>query len=128
MLLAASEGRHWRYEVCEHSDGYLVQMRDLATGDLDEEFSTIFRTMPVAFAYAEMSAAFERFAAAEMEPLDGEAVEDEQIEIEIELEAKERSFTDLSDRLRDSGINGVAVRAWERRTRQRQPAAPRVLH
>ena len=128
MLLAASEGRHWRYEVCEHSDGYLVQMRDLLTGDLDEEFSTIFRTMPVAFAYAEMSAAFERFAAAEMEPLDGEPIDDEQIDIEIELEAKERSFTDLSDRLRDSGINGVAVRAWERRTRQPQPAAPRVLH
>ena len=123
MLLAASEGRHWRYEVCEHSDGYLVQMRDLVTGDLDEEFSTIFRTMPVAFAYAEMSAAFERFAAAEMEPLDGE-----RIEIEIELEAKERSFTDLSDRLRDGGINGVAVRAWEQRTRQREPAAQRVLH
>jgi hypothetical protein len=127
MLLAASEGRHWRYEVCEHSDGYLVQMRDLATGDLDEEFSTIFRTMPVAFAYAEMSAAFERFAAAEMEPLDGEAVEDEQIEIEIELEAKERSFTDLSDRLGDGGINGVAARAWERRTQQ-PPAPQRVLH
>ena len=125
MLLAASEGRHWRYEVCEHSDGYLVQMRDLATGDLDEEFSTIFRTMPVAFAYAEMSAAFERFAAAEMEPLDGEAVEDEQIE--IELEAKERSFTDLRDRLGDGGINGVAARAWERRTQQ-PPAPPRVLH
>ena len=73
MLLSASEGRHWRYEVCDHSDGYLVQMRDLETGDLDEEFSTIFRTMPVAFAYAEMSAAFERFAAAEME-----AIEDDQ--------------------------------------------------
>ena len=63
MLLSASEGRHWRYEVCEHEDGYLVQMRDLTTGDLDEEFSTIFRTLPVAFAYAEMSAAYERFAA-----------------------------------------------------------------
>ena len=65
------------------SDGYLVQMRDLETGDLDEEFSTIFRTMPVAFAYAEMSAAFERFAAAELESVDGRSG------IEIELEATE---------------------------------------
>jgi hypothetical protein len=119
MLLAASEGQHWRYEVCEHSDGYLVQMRDLESGDLDEDFSTIFRTMPVAFAYAEMSAAFERFAAAEMDLL-----EDDQIE--IDLEAKERSFIDLSDRLQDGGINGVAMKAWEQR---RKPAASaRVLH
>jgi hypothetical protein len=123
MLLTATEGRHWRYEVCEHADGYLVQMRDLATGDLDEEFSTIFRTMPVAFAYAEMSAAFERFAAAEIEPVD-----DERIEIEIDLEAKERSFTDLSDRLHDDGVNGVAVRAWERRTREPAPILARTLH
>ncbi|HKG83749.1 MAG TPA: hypothetical protein VKB16_11445, partial [Beijerinckiaceae bacterium] len=67
MFLSASEGLHWRYEVCEHSDGYLVQMRDLDTGELDEEFATVFRTMPVAFAYAEMSAAFDRFASAEIE-------------------------------------------------------------
>ena len=118
MLLAASEGRHWRYEVCEHSDGYLVQMRDLETGDLDEEFSTIFRTMPVAFAYAEMSAAYERFAAAELEPS-----EDDQTE--YGLETSERNFIDLSDRLSDSGINGVAARAWEMQ-HQRIPA--RILH
>jgi hypothetical protein len=120
MLLAASEGRHWRYEVCEHADGYLVQMRDLVTGDLDQDFSTIFRTMPVAFAYAEMSAAFERFAAAELEPL-----EDEQIE--IDLAATERNFVDLSDRLHDAGVNDVAIRAWERE-RSRQQAPARVLH
>jgi hypothetical protein len=118
MLLAASEGRHWRYEVCEHSDGYLVQMRDLETGDLDEEFSTIFRTMPVAFAYAEMSAAYERFAAAELE-----AIDDDQIE--IDLEASERNFVDLSDRLHDSGVNGIAIKAWERE-HQRSPI--RILH
>jgi hypothetical protein len=106
MLLAASEGQHWRYEVCEHADGYLVQMRDLETGDLDEEFSTIFRTMPVAFAYAEMSAAFERFAAAEDEPITDD-------EIAIDLETSERNFIDLSDRLHDAGINGIAIKAWE---------------
>ena len=118
MLLAASEGRHWRYEVCEHEDGYLVQMRDLQTGDLDEEFSTIFRTLPVAFAYAEMSAAYERFAASELEH-----VEDEQIEIDVEL--TERHFVDLSDRLHDSGINGIVIQTWERESR-RSPA--RLLH
>ena len=118
MLLSASEGRHWRYEVCEHEDGYLVQMRDLTTGDLDEEFSTIFRTLPVAFAYAEMSAAYERYAASELEH-----VEDDQIEIDVE--ATERHFIDLSDRLNDSGINGIVVQAWERES-QRSPT--RLLH
>jgi hypothetical protein len=107
LLLAASEGRHWRYEVCEHSDGYLVQMRDLDTGELDDEFATIFRTMPVAFAYAEMSAAFDRFAAAEMEE-----VEDD--EIAVDLEISERNFTDLSDRLHDVGVNGGSIKAWEK--------------
>ena len=39
MLLCASEGRHWRYEICEHDDGYLVAKDaprdiDLKSGDL----------------------------------------------------------------------------------------------
>ena len=107
MFLSASEGRHWRYEVCEHSDGYLVQMRDLETGDIDEQFATVFRTMPVAFAYAEMSAAFDRFAAAEAE----DAAD---AETASELEIRECAFIALSDRLRDVGVNGGAIRAWER--------------
>jgi hypothetical protein len=118
MLLAASEGRHWRYEVCEHADGYLVQMRDLETGDLDEEFSTIFRTLPVAFAYAEMSAAYERYAASEME-----VITDSQIEIDVEV--TERHFIDLSDRLHDLGINGVVIQTWNRESRL---GAARMLH
>ncbi|MBF9234091.1 hypothetical protein [Microvirga alba] len=122
MLLTASEGRHWRYEVCEHADGYLVQMRDLETGALDEEFSTIFRTLPVAFAYAEMSAAYERYAASELEP-ELEPAEDDQVG--IELETTERHFVDLSDRLHDSGVNGVVVQSWERENR-RNPT--RLLH
>lgn len=120
MLLAASEGRHWRYEVCEHADGYLVQMRDLETGDLDEEFSTIFRTLPVAFAYAEMAAAYERYAATEN---DAESGEDDLADTDVE--ASERHFIDLSDRLHDAGINGVAIQAWERES---QRTAPRMLH
>ena len=118
MFLSASEGRHWRYEVCEHSDGYLVQMRDLDTGELDEEFATVFRTMPVAFAYADMSAAFDRFAAAEVE----HAADDE---VALDLQVSERNFVALSDRLRDIGVEGRAIRAWERVRR----AAPRLtLH
>jgi hypothetical protein len=118
MLLSASEGRHWRYEVCEHDDGYLVQMRDLMTGDLDEEFSTVFRTLPVAFAYAEMSAAYERYAACELEQIDDD-------QIEIEVEATERHFIDLSDRLHDSGINGVVIQTWDRES---QIGQARRLH
>jgi hypothetical protein len=107
MLLAACEGRHSRYEVLEHSDGYLVQMRDLETGDLDEHYATVFRTMPVAFAYAEMSAALDRYVAGS-----GEAADDE--ESEADLEARERNFISLCNRLRDTGLNGGTVRAWER--------------
>jgi len=109
MLLAACEGRHSRYEVCEHSDGYLVQMRDLETGDLDDEFATLFRTMPVAFAYAEMSAALDFQAAGEME------AEDED-DITIDIEARELKFITLSDRLGDSGMNCGTLRAWQQTT------------
>jgi hypothetical protein len=106
MLLAACEGRHARYEVCEHSDGYLVQMRDLETGDLDEHFATVFRTMPVAFAYAEMSAALDRYVARQAEPSDDE-------ESEGELEAREQKFIMLSDRLGDTGLHSATAKAWQ---------------
>jgi hypothetical protein len=120
MLLAASEGRHWRYEVCEHSDGYLVQMRDLETGDLDEDFSTIFRTLPVAFAYAELSAALERQAAAELG-----AADTDEIDIDLDIAASEKAFFSLSHQLSDLGVNGISIKAWERE-RERLPL--RRLH
>jgi hypothetical protein len=123
MLLTASEGRHWRYEVCEHSDGYLVQMRDLSTGELDDDFATVFRTLPVAFAYAEMSAAFERYTAAELddepEALEGRVGQ----EVAVDLQLTERNFIDLSDRLGDNGVNGGAIKAWERA--RENPPRPR---
>ncbi|MGO4704189.1 hypothetical protein AB4072_00215 [Microvirga sp. 2MCAF38] len=118
MLLTASEGRHWRYEVCEHEDGYLVQMRDLETGDLDTQFSTIFRTMPVAFAFAEMSAAYERFAADE-----DDTAKDQQAQVDVVT--CERHFIDLSGRLQDSGINGIVIESWKR---EKQRGAARTLH
>src|SRR5689334_20416041 len=103
MLFAACEGRHWRYEVCEHSDGYLVQMRDLETGDLNDEFATVFRTMPVAFAYAEMSAAFDRFASTEPDAVDED-------EIAFDAVVQEQNFIDLSDRLGDTGLTGTTLK------------------
>ena len=123
MLLAASEGRHWRYEVCEHSDGYLVQMRDLQTGDVDDDFATVFRTLPVALAYADMSAALERYAAAEMEEGDALATSRWGKDIAVHLEATERSFTALSNRLQDDGVDGGSIKAWERA--REKPARPR---
>src|SRR5215211_5690655 len=126
MFLSSSEGLHWRYEVCEHSDGYLVQMRDLDTGELDEEFATVFRTMPVAFAYAEMSAAFDRFASAEIEHATDDDIEHQtDDEIALELQTSERNFVALSDRLQDIGVHGRAISVWERA----RHSAPRLtLH
>jgi len=118
MLLTTAEGRHWRYEVCEHADGYLVQMRDLETGGLEDAFATVFRTLPVACAYAAMSAAFDQYAAAELEDV-------ADAEIALELESSERAFVDLSDRLHDVGLAGSALKAWDGRG-DRAPGA--VLH
>ncbi len=119
MLLSASEGRHWRYEVCEHSDGYLVQMRDLESGDLHDTFATIFRTLPVAFAYADMSAALDRYAAAELEAIDD-------IAFTKDLQTSERHFIDISESLGDRGMDGQSLMAWERVARQAPET--RVLH
>lgn len=97
-MFVASEGWCCRYEVLALRDGYLVQMRDVSTGDLEQEFSTLFRTLPVAVAYAVMSAAYERYA-----ELDAE---DEGFpELEAELEDSERHFMELSDKLCDAGIH-----------------------
>ena len=59
MSLDISEGQGWRYEVIERRDDYLVRMRDLDTGALEESDSKLFRTAVVALAYADLSAAFD---------------------------------------------------------------------
>ena len=35
-------------------------------------------------------------------------------EVVLELQETERNFINLSDRLHDVGVNGVAIRAWEK--------------
>lgn len=72
-------------------------MRDVSTEDLDEEFSTIFRSLPVAVACAVMSAAYERY-------VEMDAKEEDYDDMEAELELSEQNFMELSDRLGDAGI------------------------
>lgn len=96
-MFVASEGWCNRYEILSLRDGYLVQMRDVATGNIEREFSTLFRTLPVAVAYAVMSAAYERFA-------ELEAGDDGFLELEAELEDSEQHFMELSDKLCDIGL------------------------
>ena len=73
MLVAASEGQGFRYEVVEHTEGYLVRSRCLDSGAVDESESKLFRTAPVAFRYAELSASFDRYATARMAGEEAEA-------------------------------------------------------
>lgn len=101
-MFVASEGWCCRYEVLSLRDGYLVQMRDVSTGALEEEFSTLFRSLPVAVAYAVMSAAYERYA--EMD-----ADDEGYRELEAELEYREQNFMELSDRLGDIGVQQVKI-------------------
>ena len=106
MFIGASEGQGFRYEVIAGTDGYLVHTRDLDTGMIEEGDSKVFRTAAVALRYADMSAAFDRLAAARMagEPTAAH---------ETELAALESLYDDLSRRLGDSGMAAHLLAAWE---------------
>jgi hypothetical protein len=106
MLIGVSEGQGWRYEVIERLDDYLVRVRDLDTGALEDSDSKLFRTATVAFAYAELSAAFDRYAAAQMA---GEDV----AELEHALTAQRALYEDISVRLGDEGMSAQMLIAWE---------------
>jgi len=104
--LGSPEGQGWRYEVIECPDDYLVRMRDLDTGALEESDSKLFRTAAVAFAYADLSAAFDRYAAARM---DNEDV----VELERALAAQRALYEAISIRLGDEGTSAQMLMAWE---------------
>jgi hypothetical protein len=105
VLIGVSEGRGWRYEVVERPDDYLVRMRDLDTGALEESDSKLFRTAAVAFAYADLSAAFDRYAAGRMA---GEDV----AELERALAAQRVRYGEVSARLGDEGMSAEMLVAW----------------
>jgi hypothetical protein len=109
MLIGASEGKSFRFEVLEATNGFLVRMRDLDTGAVEEKESKIFRTAAVAFAYAEMSAAFERFAQAKI-------AGEESDELEAELDETQLLYGEISHRLGDNGIAAHLIVAWDRQS------------
>jgi hypothetical protein len=106
MMVGASEGHGFRYEIVEITEGFLVRMRDLDTGSLDESEALMFRTAAVAFAYAEMSAAFDRYAAARIG-------QEEADELLAELEGQQALYGELSRRLGDDGLAAHLLVAWE---------------
>ena len=118
MLIGVSEGQGWRYEVIERPDDFLVRMRDLDTGALEENEGKVFRTAAVAFAYAELSAAFDRFAAARIA---GEDV----AELEGALAAQQALYRNISARLGDEGMSAQMLVAWEHGAAM---ASRRLLH
>jgi hypothetical protein len=119
MLIGASEGQGWRYEVDEAADGYLVRMRDLATGAVEIGEARLFRTAAVAFAYAELSAGFDRYAAARIDGTGGAAA------LLADLTACQALFDELSARLGDEGLAAQVLAAWQA---QETAAERRRLH
>jgi hypothetical protein len=98
MLIARSEGQGWCYEVIVQSDGFLVQARDLDSGEIALDETTLFRTSPAALAYADMVAAADRFAAARLD--DEEEWEDLADAYHQELDR----FTAIRESLLDEGV------------------------
>ena len=118
MLIATMEGQTWLYEVIVQSDGFLVQVRDLDTGEVALDDTTLFRTAPAALAYADMVAAADRYAAAEEEDTVDE-------EIAEALERQRDRFAALRLSLSDDGIGGELL---IRRQETMDAAFRRKLH
>ena len=108
MLIGVSEGQGWRYEVIERRDDYLVRMRDLDTGALEGRDNKLFRTAVVAlaYAYADLSAALDRNAAARIAGEDG-------ADLERTLAAQRALYEDISGRLGDEGMSAQMLAALE---------------
>lgn len=96
MWIGGAEGAGYRYEVIALVDGYVVQMRDVDTGEVDEGESRLFRTARVAFAHAQAMASIDRFAASVL------AMQDAAYE-RAEVKSSEALLRSLQERLNDDG-------------------------
>lgn len=96
MWIGGAEGTGFRYEVMALTDGYLVQMRDLETGALQQGEARLFRTARVAFAHAQAMAAIDCFAATLLDMQDAQRER-------IEAQRSEAALRALQERLNDQG-------------------------
>ncbi len=115
MLIGVSEGTGFAYEVTMRSDGFLVQMRDLATGEVEPESGRLFRNPATAYAFADFASALDRCT------VSAAAGEDDSTEVE----AAHALFADIAGALHDDGIALRAVAAWDS---ERRADAARLLH
>jgi len=103
MMIASTEGWGRCYEVIVQSDGFLVQARELDTGEIAPEVTTLFRTSPAAFAYVDMVAAADRFVAAELD-------DEEWCDLAEEYHHGIGRFVAIRARLADEGVGGDLLR------------------
>lgn len=101
MLITVSHGAVHDFEILEHSDGYLVQMRDCLTGEIDPDIRTLFRTAAVAMRYADLAATYDLGAEADDGSASAEAV----------LARRVLAFHELSHRLSDGGVSAGELAA-----------------
>ncbi|MDQ0394064.1 hypothetical protein [Labrys monachus] len=101
MVIATTEGQGRCYEVIVQSDGFLVQARELETGEIAPGETTLFRTLPAAFAYIDMAAAAERFVSARRD-------DEEWRELADEYHHEVDRFVSIREKWSDEGI-GVAL-------------------
>lgn len=94
MWIGGAEGTGYRYEVIALADGYVVQMRELATGAVETGETRLFRTARVAFAHAHAMAAIDRFAATLLDMQDAVIERLEARRSEEALRSLKRQFGD----------------------------------
>jgi hypothetical protein len=106
MIVGISEDTTWQCEVVARADGYVVQVRDLETRQIDDPEPMLFRTALAAFAYGDFLAAIRRIAAARLGQEDTD-------ELAVELEARRTTFGTVARRLTDCGSDASLLSAWE---------------
>lgn len=107
MIVAATEGEFFRFEVEEAYDGYCVTLRDLSTGAADDSSGIVFRTAAVALAYADMIATRERVAALDDDVIGAAGM----TELRRECDRLSDHFQRLAARLTDPGAELEQVKA-----------------
>ena len=118
MLIGASEGDRFRFEIVLMSDGFIVRVRSNESGEVFGSRDRLFRTASAAFAFAEKSALKDAEDAVSATGL-------EALEASMASDKAARVFDDIRERLADSGVSAGQLAAWEQQSRQ---AAPRSVN